>query len=73
MKGFFGRSADLLFDGFRATVAIVVFSRIIPIGEFSQISDRGFVLASVFAVIQLAFGYLFEHFQRKEINNGRSD
>jgi len=59
-----------MFDGFRASIAIVVFGGVFKIGDVAAISDVGFIAAIVFAVFSLVFGYLCDYLSLKGGKNG---
>lgn len=65
MKNLAKRTADLLFDGFRAAVAVVVFGRILRVGDLSQITDGAFVLMVFIAILLIGLGYLFDYLSEK--------
>ena len=64
------RFSNLMFDGFKAIIAIAALGRLFDFGDGNRISDESFILAMIVALIMLSFGLLCEFIHWKGGNNG---
>jgi len=64
-----GVVSGLLFDGFKATVAVAAFGRLFLSGG-DRISDEVFILAIITSVLMFGFGVWFYYLNWKGDENG---